>query len=183
MSAHEAGRELDAIVAERVMRESLTVPRERALAMVGEGFVSATGRPFKLNVFGSRLEVNVPDGESLGGHPSDDDWNQRYYRYIAEYLLRDPEFGPPVEQRVQQAMRAPAKHYSTDIAAAWTVVEKHGLGDWNWRVSQTDAGNWFAEVRLGYESSYSAAFPAWAETAPLAICRAALAAIGTEMPA
>jgi hypothetical protein len=180
----DAGPVLDALIAEKVMGESLTVPRERALAMVGAHFVSVTGRPFKLNVFGARLDVNVPDGESLGGHPSDDNWNQRYFRYIAEYLLRDPELGPPVEQLVQQAMRAPAKSYSTDIAAAWTVVEKlTGRVDpwphYRWvfalsRVPGDDDLTWRADFRhiqsgrllTGVERS-----------APLAIFRAALAAV------
>ena len=64
----------------------------------------------------------------------------------------------------------PLPHYSTDISAAWEVVEKVGLlneyllGCWDdgiWVVSDVD-GNWYAD----------------AVTAPLAICLAALKAKG-----
>jgi hypothetical protein len=81
--------------------------------------------------------------------------------------------------------------YSTDIAAAWTVVEKMGLS-----VVRSEDG-WYAikpediehsTVRgtayptltlVGREFAYNTAY----ETAPLAICRAALAAVGVEVPA
>lgn len=65
--------------------------------------------------------------------------------------------------------------YSTDIEAAWNIVEKLGLN-----ISQKNLN----EFPAGYEKSKYMADPelrgkgefwlAWGETAPLAICRAAL---------
>lgn len=56
---------------------------------------------------------------------------------------------------------------STDIRAAWEVVEKlPGFG-----MTHMRDGSWHVAFGGG-------AFPASADTAPLAICRAALAAIG-----
>lgn len=66
-------------------------------------------------------------------------------------------------------------HYSTDIAAAWEVVEKLRLS-----VLQFEDG-WFADPRLeSYREHFWGALGAddFSATAPLAICRAALEAVG-----
>lgn len=73
-------------------------------------------------------------------------------------------------------------HYSTDIAAAWQVVEKLNLS-----VMRDDGGGWAAAVLYGVpyiEEDWGRGGyidcglhdGAYADTAPLAICRAALAA-------
>ena len=71
--------------------------------------------------------------------------------------------------------------YTTNIAAAWEVVEK--LWDENFHVQflirhQITAGRWLAQfpTRGGSENYVEAV----AETAPLAICRAAVKAVGQD---
>lgn len=69
--------------------------------------------------------------------------------------------------------------YSTDIAAAWEVVERFPrfvvskFPDWNWRCYVWP--EWA-------EGSDQPGFVADAETGSLAICRAALLAVGVEPP-
>lgn len=61
-------------------------------------------------------------------------------------------------------------HYSTDIAAAWAAVEKLGPPEWVTLIySKTDK---YWECSLNSDAEFSTA-----PTAPLAICRAALAAV------
>ena len=65
------------------------------------------------------------------------------------------------------------KPYSTDIAAAWEVTEKMRAANWHIELSTCAEmkGPWychFQEATLAY---------AYASTAPLAICRAALKAV------
>ncbi|MFE4202092.1 BC1872 family protein [Aneurinibacillus aneurinilyticus] len=65
----------------------------------------------------------------------------------------------------------PVPHYSTNIADAWQVVEKFKECD----LQKHESGNYTCYITLykTYESD--------AETAPLAICLAALKAIGVEV--
>jgi len=70
--------------------------------------------------------------------------------------------------------------YSTDISAAWEVVEK--LGNWNgfdflvWLNSQYLKREWQAGwYEIGYDIESRAV--GYAPTVPLAICRAALLAV------
>ena len=58
---------------------------------------------------------------------------------------------------------------STDIAAAWLVVEKLGLLN-RWTLSSSDEPKYF--MTLGYEDAPAETIIA--DSAPLAICRAAL---------
>lgn len=64
---------------------------------------------------------------------------------------------------------------STDIAAAWEVVARlNTLGIHLWAVGQEDAlPGWQADFGRNWQSAHQA----WADTAPLAICRAALKAV------
>lgn len=68
-------------------------------------------------------------------------------------------------------------HYSTDISAAWQVVEHvNKMGDWS--VWQLGNGNWracilFDQCIMGDGTG---------ETAPLAICRAALSTVAVDPP-
>lgn len=63
--------------------------------------------------------------------------------------------------------------FSTDIAAAWKVVEKMGIDD-DIRIEQTSGG-----FRVWWDGKD--ALPVHAETAPLAICMASLGALGMEV--
>lgn len=71
--------------------------------------------------------------------------------------------------------------YSTDIAAAWEVVEKVGTG-WLYlsllQDSDKVAGYWRAAFHRLKETPQLVD----ADTAPLAICLAALKAVGVEVP-
>jgi len=58
--------------------------------------------------------------------------------------------------------------YSTDIAAAWEVVGRVREGK----------GNCDMQWRVEWGFSFGSDFYSWAPTAPLAICRAALKAVG-----
>jgi hypothetical protein len=106
----QAGRELDALVAEKVMGYTLGTPPSPESA---------------INLAGPEYPVTVP-------------------------------------------------HYSTDIAAAWQVVEKFKDRDWRFILDKYDDG-WGIEIELSGGKYGSGAV---AETAPLAICRVALKAVG-----
>lgn len=66
-------------------------------------------------------------------------------------------------------------HYSTDIAAAWKVVEK--MGNYLFACGRTDDGIWEAYF-FPVNSGIGKLSEAHGDTAPSAICRAALKAMG-----
>jgi hypothetical protein len=70
-----------------------------------------------------------------------------------------------------------APNYSTDIAAAWTVIEKM-------RAVNPFQPAWFeiSQLPTGWRANFvgDPHYYAYAETAPLAICLAALRAMGVE---
>lgn len=63
-------------------------------------------------------------------------------------------------------------HYSTDIAAAWEVVE---------RVDDVFVLAGFPGAPIGWSATFSVDFEASADTAPMAICLAALKSVGVEV--
>lgn len=65
---------------------------------------------------------------------------------------------------------------SVDIAHAWHVLEHFTWPQFYTRLVRTETGNWRCDIELnGGDGPTRSAF---ADTAPLAICRAALAAVG-----
>jgi len=108
---------------------------------------------------------------------------------------RDPLTGKRPVWRELPFEYVDTPHFSTDIAAAWEVVEKfHGdspniqIGKDGWEIDvQTakDGNGWFVAIRRYRVEDYAEEHDYWgaqsyyahAETAPLAICRAALAAV------
>lgn len=177
-STMEAGEELDRRVAVEVMGEDLTVPRERAMAIVGALYTRVTGPTFVLDVHGHDLTVRMPEGDTLPEHESDDNWNQRYFRHAVAELLEYPnEIGEMVARDVA-SIRLLARPYSTDISSAWGVME-HMARDWFvdlTRKHRTDGREvWSVSFDDGARAEYGEA-----DTAPLAICRAALAVLTSE---
>lgn len=73
-------------------------------------------------------------------------------------------------------------HYSTDIYEAWRVVEKMRQEPEGWEVVvESSIGKWRAEFYPGPEKD--AGESGWVETAPRAICLAALRAVGFDVQA
>ena len=110
---------------------------------------------------------------------------------------RRPSFGvtsvpPPLTGVALHGSRVRVPHYSTDIAAAWEVVERIGelgygvvanttgkVGEGQWRVAFMGLDfQFFDEVHMPDPDKW-----AWADTFPLAVCEAALKAVraGREM--
>ena len=96
-----------------------------------------------------------------------------------------PPFDPPEDpddQCTSHSVAADIPHYSTDISAAWEAVETMGYRPFSVFSSLVSTGpavdgkipcrwEWFCYFD-------DPAFPGQAETAPLAICRAALKTVG-----
>lgn len=99
-------------------------------------------------------------------------------RVLGFRVIRATEDGQPRQfyGDYPHGLYAPSPGYSTEIKQAWKVVASRALGQWSWTISLCDDGRWFAEVRVGYHTSYDKAYPVWADSAPLAICLSALAA-------
>jgi hypothetical protein len=172
MKPYEAGHELDALVAEKVMGLNLTPPRSYALAVVGANETSVTGKDWKMR---NGRTVYMPSGDTLPQPEGmEEKYNARYFAYAAEHGVDD------LEAKVA-ACRFPTKPYSTDIAAAWEVVEKLGQ-DFYWEIWRHPEGNYSARVdrRTGDGGMGVRWFYQRGESAPYAICRAALAAMGVE---
>jgi hypothetical protein len=179
-----ASRELDALVAEKVMGESLKPHRDVALVAVGRSKISCTGPTFLLC---NGREIPMPNGEKLRAPEGDRDWNSRYYLHVAEVL------GDEIAAEVDAYHLLP-KRYSSDTAAAWRVVEKMRadgvafvLGS-NGCSAQVSV--WFVDGIWALGRSQNSVpeqgaprirGAATADTAPLAICLAALKAVGVEI--
>jgi len=71
--------------------------------------------------------------------------------------------------------------YSNHIAAAWKIVERMEQKGWRGSVSQTREGKWRCSfTRYERTPRVESSGGAWADTAPEAICRAALDALGEQ---
>lgn len=115
----EAGRELDALIAERI--------------------------------FGLRVE-----------------WEQEY---LGETIPSSKQLADQYDENGILPM------YSTDIAAAWGVIEKLAIHMIQFRLEQTGSGITFAKFFDCTIDMQKVIGGAHADTAPLAICRAALKAV------
>ena len=157
-------RKIDELVAEHVMGSTLVPPLGYRMAQVGWRYISCTGPVFELRT-GERLPM--PEGRSIPQPEGTDDWNSRYAWYVAKHL------GDRIAAEVD-AVRYTPKAYSSDIAAAWEVVEE--MKHLHPRLSYCDTTcSWSCtwqnlnEIIMVVE-----------DTAPLAICLAALKAKGIE---
>jgi hypothetical protein len=83
---------------------------------------------------------------------------------------------------VDDYARPDADPFSTEIAAAWQVVEHLHHQGVDWTIDQCmtgEATGWTVQTWRGS----SIASDAWADTAPLAICLAGLKAVGVDLDA
>ena len=158
-----AGREIDALVA-ALLGVDIPTP-ELAKAQVGMSYVVSTGPVFKLK---DGRSVSMPEGSTLPDVPGTNHWNARYGIVVADFL------GDEIRDEIA-AYRLPPKPYSTSMDAAWEVVEKlKHLGFTLGFLSNEDE-------RLQWDVSFgpngrSEKNCVYEDTAPLAICRAALKA-------
>lgn len=121
--------------------------------------------------------------ETEAGRELDARIAEAVFGYTLDYEFADLHVPPAPhvkELRDQYDEWGVLPHYSSDIAAAWLVVE-----------ALRARGIWLEELSGRYEESYRAGFSwrdpargmlyrqAMAATAPLAICRAALEALGS----
>ena len=152
-----AGRDLDALVAEKVMGWVRTPSEERARAAR----------------LGGRLMVFRDEWLAVGlcTEPAD---RERAEAGVAA-VYRAAGLEPPriVWMLPRWADAVPA--YSTEIAAAWQVVEK--MMERGWYLFLDTAGFDGEEWRAQFRDPESRFARGEAATAPLAICRAALAAL------
>ena len=89
-------------------------------------------------------------------------------------------FHPPQELSNLKPAPTPARYYSTDMGAAWQVATTLAAGGCDVAIFTTDAarrdkGQWTCVI-----SSGARRVSASADSAPLAICRAALAFVGVS---
>lgn len=151
-------RELDILISEKLMGICLKPDRYDAMRIVGAKRVMETGPEFKLN---DGTIVPMPTGQDLfERYDHKVRGNALYYVYIAEFL------GDKVRDEID-SIRLDPKPYSTEISAAWEVVEKLRL-----------SGTLILSTLLFDESirAYGVQFQhlkVTADTAPLAICLAA----------
>jgi len=85
---------------------------------------------------------------------------------------------------VEAVPTRPLPHYSTDIAAAWEVVERFRVEPIGPRMvivgCYDSAGLGNNGIGCEIKDGVGGSWQAFADTAPLAICRAALQAVGVE---
>lgn len=93
---------------------------------------------------------------------------------VAE-IQAGPELDAEIARRVFGIDTTGKSHrYSADIAAAWLVFEKmRGIGFESKLIGDSEGTAWTAEFWIFYPT-----YRASDQSAPLAICRAALAALG-----
>lgn len=152
-----AGRALDALVAERVMGRDASTFRFSAVRV--SPYTNEDGtRPYTAIGYDLPLEraLAVCEQENARG---------------TEYGT----FAPAVSN---------VPHYSTDIAAAWEVVEAMRVKGWDFWLDSLGfpGGEWRVLLQMRERESLDVVADAWGEapTPALAICRATLAALATE---
>ena len=98
------------------------------------------------------------------------------YPYMTDKNMTDKKGDPWYEVTGTQSGLLEVPAYSTDIAAAWGVVEQLCSQDRDFAVAYVRAQNeWCVEFSFGV-----AICREFADTAPLAICLAALQAVGYD---
>ena len=91
-----------------------------------------------------------------------------------------PLQGFPPESNDIFIIKVRIKKYSTDIAAAWEVLDFLSDNDVSWELDKVFDGNVFCIIRFAHDTGESQ-FEADSKTAPMSICLAALKAMGVEV--
>lgn len=180
-----AGRELDALVAEKIFGEQLSAETPAAIGRaVMSGFFSSSPKrdgPTEYGVKWNGTEYRLTLDESCwnyGGAQGNDGYGLWWW----EHREGEP-WQADVEAHVAKWRRSvPA--YSTQIGAAWQVVEKLETATPTTLVQVTRKKAAECDDRMMYEVEFRQCEKPWgivtafAESAPLAICRAALKSVG-----
>jgi hypothetical protein len=115
--------------------------------------------------------LNMPAGKEMDKLVAEKVMDEKGFKSVIDTITEYNGFGV-VNRPVYGEIEFPC--YSTSIVAAWDVVEK---------MQNQEQGNWFfnlqRETFAGTRDWYAefGGFRLWGNTAPLAICRAALLAI------
>lgn len=124
--------------------DDLTVPRERAMAIVGAYYTRVTGKRFSLDVHGHEIKIDMPPAEELESHISDPTPNARYFRHAVAELLKFPnEIGELVARDVA-ACRLPAQPFSTDIVQAFRLVKNVRAKGYHFELNAEGERAWHA---------------------------------------
>lgn len=189
MTELPAGKELDALVAEKVMGLRVAGFAD-CLAPEGDWSVRSNDGPPNRPVYilpkctGEEFHAYLRDlcysseGAVARRVAGDDDMKRKE---IEEYYRREWERDQLFGHNIVHCLGV-VPEYSTDIAAAWEVVEK--LRGRKWFVEVTVRTPHYDDVEVVLCRGFDNRLPvkpshyAVADTAPLTICRAALSAAG-----
>lgn len=169
MTSHE----IDALIAEKLFGLNLKPSREMAMAKVAWRHICGTGSMFSLRD-GSLVHVpaktELPLVEGL-------EWNDHYALYVAQQ--RATEWAQEFDD-----YRLTPEPYSSDLVAAFLVIEKMRTLGWGFICddqypgNDTDPGYWWVEFEKGGseegDQAHGASFPA-------VVCAAALKALGVTV--
>ena len=153
----EAGRELDVLVAKKVMGITCihkvgTIPVESVAETIAASF---------LEEHGYECSPEYAKSEAL--------WSQRYTDWPRKWCTKC------YHQRIQGVVDTGTWNlasYSTDISAAWKVVEKMVGDDWDYVITTDE---------VSFDRGIEFAFTSIPGPAPLKICVAALKAHGIDV--
>lgn len=124
--------------------DDLTVPRERAMAIVGAYYCRVTGKRFKLDVHGHEINIDMPPADQLEGHISDPTPNARYFRHAVAELLKFPnEIGELVARDVA-ACRLPAQPFSSNLDQAFRLVKNLRAVGYHFELQARGERGWYA---------------------------------------
>ena len=164
----KAGRELDVLVAEKVMGIDLTAHDDESIGRAAFSGLDATyGNGTATVTWSGVTYERIAMGAAFNDGARGNAGHSLYW-----WRNRDGKSWQKDLEAQVATWRDSPQHYSTDIAAAWLVLDH--FGDtmrrllWN-----RGSGGWECVIDCDHAVR--------AETAPLAICLAALKAVGVEV--